>query len=56
VVFWFGQPSNIPAPLSGVRPSTPQELEAMLEAGLTEEERRVVTIHVIDCSVRRGKP
>lgn len=56
VVFWFGQPSNIPAPPSGVRPKAPQELEAMLEAGLTEEERRMITIHVIDCSVRQGKP
>ncbi|MDO8777618.1 MAG: hypothetical protein Q7K57_54665 [Burkholderiaceae bacterium] len=56
VVFWFGQPSNIPAPPSGVRPTTPQELEAMLEAGLTEEERRMITIHVIDCSVRQRKP
>lgn len=56
VVFWFGQPSDIPAPPSGVRPSTPQELEAMLEAGLTEDERRAITIHVIDCSVRQGTP
>lgn len=56
VVFWFGQPSKIPAPLSGVRPTTPQDLEVMLEVGLTEEERRAVTIHVIDCSVRRVKP
>lgn len=56
VVFWFGQSSNIPAPPSGVRPSTPQELEAMLEAGLTEDARRTITIHVIDCSVRQRKP
>lgn len=56
VVFWFGQPANIPKPPSGVSPTTPQELEAMLEADLTEEEQRMITIHVIDCSVRQGKP
>ncbi|WP_143029149.1 hypothetical protein [Rhodoferax sp. OV413] len=56
VVFWFGQPSNIPVSPSATRPTTPQELEMMLEARLTEEERRMVAIHVIDCSVHQGSP
>lgn len=55
VVFWFGEPKEIPAPPSGARPSTPQELQAMLKAGLTEEQRRAITVHVVDCSVRATK-
>ncbi|WP_069048627.1 hypothetical protein [Hydrogenophaga sp. RAC07] len=50
-----GQLSCIPALPTGVRPSTPQELESMLEADLTEYERRTITIHMIDCSARQGK-
>jgi len=52
VGFWFGQPSRIPVSPGGVRPETPQELETMLKTGLTEDELRAITIHVIDCSVR----
>ena len=52
VVLWFGDPKQIPLPPSGVRPQTPEELQAMLEAGLSEEEKRSITIHVLDCSVR----
>lgn len=55
VVFWFGQPSRIPAPPFGDRPTTPQDLKAMLKSGLTDDEQRVITIHVIDCSVRQRK-
>lgn len=51
VVLWFGDPKQIPLPPSGARPQTPDELQAMLEAGLSEEERRSITIHVLDCSV-----
>lgn len=51
VVLWFGDPKQIPLPPSGVRPQTPDQLQAMLEAGLSEEEKRSITIHVLDCSV-----
>ena len=53
VVFWFGVPKEIPAPPSRPRPATPQELQAMLDAGLSEEQRRTITVHVLDCSARR---
>ncbi|MGT2509767.1 hypothetical protein [Cupriavidus basilensis] len=52
VVLWFGDPKQIPLPPSGLRPQTPEELQAMLEAALSEEEKRSITIHVLDCSVR----
>jgi hypothetical protein len=52
VVLWFGDPKLVPLPASGLRPQTPEELQAMLEAGLSEEEKRFITIHVLDCSVR----
>jgi len=54
-VLWFGDLKKVPLPPSGARPQTPEELEAMLEASLSEEEKRLVTIHVLDCSVRSGK-
>jgi hypothetical protein len=52
VVLWLGDPKQIPLPPSGVRPQTPEELQTMLVAGLPEEEKRSITIHVLDCSVR----
>jgi hypothetical protein len=52
IVLWLGEPERIPLPPTGVRPQTPEELQAMLEAGLSEEEKRSITIHVLDCSVR----
>ncbi|MBR7946045.1 NACHT domain-containing protein [Burkholderia cenocepacia] len=52
VVLWFGDPTQIPLPPSGLRPRTSDELQVTLEAGLSEEERRTITIHVLDCSVR----
>ena len=55
VVLWFGDPKQIPPPPSGVRPQTPEPLQAMLEAGLSEQEKRLVTTHVLDCSVRSRK-
>lgn len=51
VVFWFGDKRRIPAPPAGNRPNSPEELCRMLEANLTEEERRRIAIHVVDCSV-----
>lgn len=55
VVLWFGDPGRIPAPPSGQRPSTPEELQSMLEARLSVEQRSTITVHVVDCSVRRKK-
>jgi hypothetical protein len=55
VAFWFGEPKEIPAPPAGQRPSTPEKLQAMLEAGLSEEQRRTITVHVVDCSARPKK-
>lgn len=53
IVLWFGNPNQIPAPPTGVkRPQTADELQSMLEMGLSEEDKRSVTIHVLDCSVR----
>lgn len=52
VVLWFGDPMQITLPPSGSRPQTPEELQAMFEAGLSDEEKRSITIHVLDCSVR----
>jgi hypothetical protein len=52
VVLWLGDPKQIPLSPSGMRPQTPDELQAMLEVGLSEEEKRSITIHVLDCSVR----
>jgi len=52
VVLWFGDPEEIPPPPSGSRPQTPEDLQAMLEAGLSDEEKSSIAIHVLDCSVR----
>ncbi len=55
LVLWFGKSAEVPRPPTGVRPQTPEELEAMLESGLSTDEKHWVTIHVLDCSVRSGK-
>jgi hypothetical protein len=55
VVLWFGEPGKMPAPPSDQRPSTAEELQAMLKAGLSEEQRRTIAVHVVDCSVRKKK-
>jgi hypothetical protein len=55
LVLWFGDPKQIPLPPSGARPQTPEELQLMLEVNLSDNEKRLVTIHVLDCSMRSGK-
>ena len=55
VVLWFGEPEKMRPPPSGQRPSPPDELQAMLETGLSEEQRRTIAVHVADCSVRKKK-
>jgi len=52
LVLWFGRPKDVPHPPNGVRPQTPEELQARLESGLSKDESHLVTIHVLDCSAR----
>lgn len=54
LVLWFGKSEEVPRPPTGVRPQTPKELETMLESSLSTDEKHLVTIHVLDCSVRSG--
>lgn len=54
-MLWLGEPKLIPLAPSGVRPQTPEDLQAMLQAGLSEDEKPFITIHVLNCSVRGAK-
>ena len=47
LVFWFGERTCQPAP-SGPRPSTAEELRQRLQATLTEEESRNISVCVVD--------
>ena len=47
LVFWFGA-ALTQAPAAGPRPATPEELRRQLEATLTDEEARKISICVID--------
>ena len=49
LVFWFGQDDCQPAP-SGPRPSTAVELQDRLQAALSEEESRKISVCVVDVS------
>ena len=49
LVFWFGKEYTQPDP-SGTRPSTPAELRERLEATLSDEEARRISVCVIDVS------
>ena len=49
LVFWFGESDCQPAP-SGPRPSTPEELRRRLQATLTDDEARKISICVVDVS------
>lgn len=49
LVFWFGPYCTQPPP-SGPRPSSPQELQGKLEATLTEDQARKISVCVIDVS------
>lgn len=52
LVFWFGSHLTQRVP-SGRRPASPQELREHLEETLTEDERRKISIKVIDVSGER---
>ena len=47
LVFWFGA-GDTPRSPSGVRPTGPAEVREQLEALLSEEERRAISVSVID--------
>ena len=47
LVFWFGA-GDTPRSPSGVRPTGPAEVREQLEALLSEEERRAISVCVID--------
>ena len=49
LVFWFG-PGDTQTPLSGPRPASPKELKKKLEATLTEDQARKISVCVIDLS------
>ncbi len=49
LVFWFGKEHTQPPP-SGTRPDTPGELRERLEATLSDEEARRISVCVIDVS------
>jgi len=49
VVFWFGGKTLAPSP-NGIKPKTPEELEAQLRSLLSPEESRIQVV-VIDCSL-----
>ena len=49
LVFWFGESDCQPAP-SGPRPSTAEELRRRLQATLTDDEARKISICVVDVS------
>lgn len=50
VVFWFGT-GKVPPPPHGKKPKSATEMREMLWNIMTEEERRLIGVCVIDCSV-----
>ena len=49
LVFWFGR-GGTPRSPSGLRPAGPDELREQLEASLSEEQRRTISVRVVDVS------
>ena len=50
LVFWFGTQGTPRPPGGGVPPNCPDALQAQLEASLKEDERRRISVRVIDVS------
>lgn len=50
LVFWFGTPDTPRPPGGGAPPDSPDALREQLEATLTEDERRRISVRVIDVS------
>lgn len=55
LVLWFGADHLRRSPPSGTRPRTPGELQRTLEGLLTQEQRRTVTVIVVDVSAPAGR-
>ena len=49
LVLWFGN-GRVQTPPHGNRPRTPEELEQRLEQDLTQDERRKISVVVMDVS------
>ena len=50
VVFWFGV-GKVPPPPHGKKPKSATEMSEALRNMMTEEERRLIGVCIIDCSV-----
>ncbi|WP_419840364.1 hypothetical protein [Candidatus Poriferisodalis sp.] len=53
LVVWFGD-DEMPTPRSGRRPNGPDELREMLEASLSLDEARKISVRVIDVTKPEG--
>lgn len=54
LVLWFG-PGRLRTPADGHPPRSREELERMLDASLTDEQRRTVRVIVVDVSAPEGR-
>ena len=50
LVFWFGSKDARFHPEEGRRPKTPEELQALLEQSLDKDERKRISVCVVDCT------
>lgn len=50
LVFWFGSKSTWPHLETGKRPETPEKLQELLEQSLDNEERKRISVCVVDCT------
>jgi len=55
LVLWFGADHLRRSPPSGTRPRTREELRRMLEGLLIQEQRRTITVIVVDVSAPAGR-
>ena len=55
LVLWFGADQLKSSPPAGTRPQSPEELGRMLEGILTHEQRRTITVIVVDVSAPAGR-
>ena len=55
LVLWFGADQLKSSPPAGTRPRSPEELGRMLEGILTHEQRRTITVIVVDVSAPAGR-
>ena len=55
LVLWFGSEHVRRSPPSGTRPKTPKELVNGLSGALTQQQRRTVTVIVVDVSAPAGR-